>query len=145
MTKRIPLSAALLSAALAVVAFAAEHPKGHEHPGAAPAAPAAPASAKAGASWEGEIVDLVCYLGGNKMSGAKHAKCAKSCVVGEKTPAGLLTTDGTLYLLIEEHGKGAKAYSAACKLAGEKAKVSGRMVKEGGLNAIVVSGAEKMK
>jgi hypothetical protein len=48
----------------------------------------------------GEIVDLSCYLQVGK-HGEKHRDCAQKCMRSGQ-PIGLLTQDGTLYMLIEE-------------------------------------------
>ncbi len=91
---------------------------------------------------EGEVLDMTCYMG-HETSGAKHGKCAKACLVGG-APAGLLTGKGEVYLLVADH-KNPKAYDAVKQLGGEKAKVSGTMVKRGGIQALVVQGAEKSR
>ena len=50
----------------------------------------------------GEIVDFSCYLQLGK-HGEKHRSCGQKCVENSQ-PAGLLTQDGTLYMLMpEEH------------------------------------------
>jgi hypothetical protein len=48
----------------------------------------------------GEIVDFSCYLQLGK-HGAKHRDCGQKCLKAGM-PIGLLTKDGTLYLLMEE-------------------------------------------
>ena len=48
----------------------------------------------------GEIVDLSCYLQVGK-HGDKHRECGQKCVRNGQ-PVGLLTEDGTVYLLIDE-------------------------------------------
>jgi len=48
----------------------------------------------------GEIVDYSCYLQVGK-HGAKHRDCGQKCIDNGQ-PIGLLTKDGTLYLLMEE-------------------------------------------
>jgi hypothetical protein len=48
----------------------------------------------------GEIVDYSCYLQLGK-HGTKHRDCGQKCV-RNGMPAGLLTKDGKLYLLMEE-------------------------------------------
>jgi hypothetical protein len=48
----------------------------------------------------GEIVDYSCYLQLGK-HGAKHRDCGQKCL-RNGMPAGLLTKDGTLYLLMDE-------------------------------------------
>lgn len=48
----------------------------------------------------GEIVDFSCYLQIGK-HGEKHRACAQKCFTNGQ-PIGLLTSDGTLYMLMEE-------------------------------------------
>ncbi len=48
----------------------------------------------------GEIVDYSCYLQVGK-HGAKHRDCGQKCLKNGQ-PIGLLTSDGKLYLLMEE-------------------------------------------
>ena len=48
----------------------------------------------------GEIIDLSCYLQVGK-HGDKHRECGQKCVRNGQ-PVGLLTEDGTVYLLIDE-------------------------------------------
>ncbi|MBI4423614.1 MAG: hypothetical protein HY554_07805 [Elusimicrobia bacterium] len=92
---------------------------------------------------EGNVLDLACFFGHGADS-KEHVKCAKDCVVRRGLPAGIIGADGVVYLLVEDHAN-AKAYDTAKKLAGEKAKVTGRVVKKGGLQALVVATAEKGK
>ena len=48
----------------------------------------------------GEIVDLSCYLQVGK-HGDKHRECGQKCVRNGQ-PVGLLTADGSVYMLIDE-------------------------------------------
>ncbi len=48
----------------------------------------------------GEIVDLSCYLQVGK-HGDKHRSCGQKCVTNGQ-PVGLLTADGSLFMLIDE-------------------------------------------
>ncbi|MFN3649019.1 MAG: hypothetical protein ACK47B_05505 [Armatimonadota bacterium] len=48
----------------------------------------------------GEVVDISCYLQVGK-HGEKHRDCGQKCVRNGQ-PAGLLLSDGTLYMLIDE-------------------------------------------
>jgi hypothetical protein len=48
----------------------------------------------------GEIIDLSCYLQLGK-HGEKHVDCGKKCLRANQ-PIGLLTKDGTVYMLMEE-------------------------------------------
>lgn len=88
----------------------------------------------------GELVDMACYLG-HGSTGAKHEKCSKMCVKGG-APLGVLTKDGQLYLVVVDHAD-ETPYAAAKDLAGENAMLTGHVVKKGGLQALIVSKAEK--
>jgi hypothetical protein len=48
----------------------------------------------------GEIVDFSCYLQVGK-HGEKHRSCAQKCFTAGQ-PIGLMTSDGSLYMLMEE-------------------------------------------
>ncbi len=48
----------------------------------------------------GEIIDLSCYLQVGK-HGDKHRECGQKCVQAGQ-PVGLLTADGSVYMLIDE-------------------------------------------
>ena len=91
----------------------------------------------------GEVLDLSCYLG-HGAKGKKHQKCAKSCLVEKHVPAGLLTKDGDVYLLVEDH-KHEKAFRPVARLAAEYVQVTGKKVKKGGLPAIMVHKIKKIK
>lgn len=95
------------------------------------------------ASVQGEVLDMACYMG-HEAHGAAHAKCAKQCLLGGM-PAGLLKADGSVVLLVEDHGKpGAeKAYKSLAKLAGDQVTVTGELVSRGGISAIVVQSVKK--
>lgn len=106
--------------------------KGHEH--------SEPGRAQGQAvALTGEVVDLHCYMA-HEGKGAKHAKCAKACAL-EGAPLGLLTDDGKVYLLTEEHAR-KKPYAKARTLAGERATVEGKLFTRGGLTGIVVAKVE---
>ena len=89
----------------------------------------------------GELVDMGCYLshGG---AGEKHAKCGKMCVMKGGQPLGLVTNDGALYLVVGDHGD-EKTFTAAKEMAGGNAKLSGKLLKKGGMQALMVSKVEK--
>ena len=85
----------------------------------------------------GEVVDLACYMVHPQSSvGAGHKKCAEVCLK-KGLPAGLLTADKQLYLLIEDH-ENAKAYAAVREKAAEKVTVEGEKVTQNGMQGIVV-------
>ena len=133
------LMTAALVAGLAGAAWAHE---GHgDHAEAKEGKTAASAPAKGAMSMTGEIVDLACYMG-HGTKGEKHADCAKQCVTGG-APMGLVTDKG-LYLLVNDH-KAEKAFNAAKELAGSKAVITGTMANKGGLQAVIVTGAQAAK
>jgi len=87
---------------------------------------------------KGELVDMACYMA-HEGKGAKHAKCAKMCIVGG-SPLGILTTDGKVYLLVENHAsaKTKKPYATARELIAETVTIKGDAYERGGTQAIVV-------
>jgi hypothetical protein len=89
----------------------------------------------------GEIVDLACYLS-HGVKGAKHATCAKKCLASG-SPMGLLTKQGSLFLLVNDHEHEA-AYDSAKKLAAELVKVTGDISHKGGLKALIVDKVQKV-
>jgi len=101
------------------------------------------AAASASVTLTGEVLDLSCYLG-HGAAGGGHMKCAKACLTDKGAPAGLLTKDGKIFLLVQSH-EGEKAYKALCALGGEQAKVTGTKNDKGGLQAIVVDKVEKVE
>ena len=121
---------AVLAAALAAPAAAAEAHKHH-----------AAAAADKAASLSGELVDMACFMK-HDGKGEKHAKCAQMCVKGG-APLGMLTAEGQVYLLVNEHGN-EKPFAAAKLLAGGNAKVTGLVVSRGGVQAIIVAKVEKL-
>lgn len=90
----------------------------------------------------GEIVDLACYLN-HEGKGEKHKKCAQTCLL-EGAPMGLLSSDGSVLLLVEDHSK-KKVYDSVKRKGGEKMRVAGRLVSKGGIKAMVVDSAEASK
>jgi hypothetical protein len=126
------LKLVLLATCLAVPVMAHE---GHDHADAKEAGKTA-----AVLTVQGELVDLACYLDhGGK--GEKHAKCAGACVTGG-APLGLLTKEGKLYLVVGDHAD-EKPFVEAKAMAGSAAKLTGKSVMNGGLQALIVSKTEK--
>jgi hypothetical protein len=89
---------------------------------------------------QGEVVDLACYAA-HEGKGDKHAQCAKECLKGG-APAGLLTKDGKVFVLVNSH-EAEKAYQSLKDLGGEQAKITGQVSKRGGLQAFIVEKVEK--
>jgi hypothetical protein len=85
----------------------------------------------------GEVIDLSCYLHHPATSrGPTHRKCAETCAK-KGLPMGLLAEDGSVVLLLEDHGN-PKAYAEALGKAAETITVDGEKVVQGGLTGIVV-------
>lgn len=87
----------------------------------------------------GEIVDMNCYSA-HDGRGAKHATCAKECAL-DGAPIGLLTEDGKVYLLLENHDKPKlkKPYKEARGKVAETVTIMGDRYDRGGVPAIVVN------
>lgn len=83
----------------------------------------------------GEVVSLDCYLYAGKR-GAGHAECAEASVwLG--VPAGLLTAEGELYLLVPDvhaHPDGMRFSGYA----GQACRVEGRVAERAGMRALMV-------
>jgi hypothetical protein len=91
----------------------------------------------------GEIVDFSCYLEVGK-HGEKHRDCAQKCFRNGQ-PIGLLTQDGSLYMLMEEEhdprrdGMGTFR-QAAIDHAGHIMEVTGTASSVNGFNALYIHG-----
>ena len=90
---------------------------------------------------KGEILDLACYIG-HGGSGPDHAGCAASCLKSGQ-PMGLLGADGTVYVLLADHGDAAP-YGQAKELAGKKVEVTGTVSTKGTLKGIVLHGVKAL-
>lgn len=131
----LTLAAALAAALTWSTARAHE---GHEHGKEGKAA----AETKADVvELKGEVLDLSCYLG-HGAKGKPHQKCAKACLLEKHAPAGLLTDDGQVYLLVPDH-KHEAAFKPVGELGAEVVTVRGRKVASGGLPGIMVESVEK--
>lgn len=94
----------------------------------------------------GEIVDFSCYLQLGK-HGEKHRSCGQKCVQNSQ-PIGLLTRDGTLYMLMpEEHDPRRDGGISLVKMGsdhmGHIMRVHGTEASHMGYRAIFVTGATK--
>ena len=91
----------------------------------------------------GEVIDLSCYMQLGK-HGDKHRACAQKCFQNGQ-PIGLLTSTGTLYMLMEEEhdprrdGMGLFR-QAAVDHAGHVMEVTGTASSVNGFNALYVTG-----
>ena len=91
----------------------------------------------------GEIVDFSCYLQVGK-HGEKHRACGQKCFTNGQ-PIGLLTQDGSLYMLMEEeHDPRRDGLTEFRKAATEHVahimEVSGTETSHGGYKALFVTG-----
>jgi hypothetical protein len=94
----------------------------------------------------GEIVDFSCYLQVGK-HGEKHRSCGQKCVQNGN-PAGLLTKEGTLYMLMaEEHDPrrdgGVSLEQVAADHMGHIVEVNGTEASVNGYSAIFIQGLKK--
>ena len=137
---------AALGAAMAVALLAGpgvradEGHGGHEKHGGAPAATKAEAQPAAD-TLTGEVLDLACYMG-HEAKGGEHRACATKCLLKGVAP-GLLTADGAVYLLVEDH-KYEKVFKAISGLAAEQVQVTGKKVTRGGLQVVIVTSVKKI-
>jgi len=90
----------------------------------------------------GEVLDLACYVHKGAY-GEKHKKCAEMCIKGG-APIGILTTDGKVYLIVEDHDN-SKPYEEIKNYAAQNVKVKGKLYNRNGLPAIVISSVEALK
>ena len=84
---------------------------------------------------QGEVLDLGCYLA-HDGKGPDHAGCAQMCLKSGQ-PMGLLTADGTVYILTADH-EDAKPYNQAKEFGGKKVEVRGTLGANGGLKGLSV-------
>ncbi len=84
----------------------------------------------------GEILDMKCYMASGA-HGDGHRECAATCIDGG-SPMGILTDDGTVYLIIKDSKK-SNAYDEVAKHAGEKVTLTGTVSEKGGVQALIVS------
>ncbi len=94
----------------------------------------------------GEIVDFSCYIQLGK-HGEKHRSCGQKCVQNGQ-PIGLLTRDGTLYMIMpEEHDPrrdgGIDAKTMGSEHMGHIVEVNGTEASVNGYRAIYVQGLRK--
>jgi len=81
----------------------------------------------------GEVVDMGCWLG-HAARGEKHISCATKCVA-QGMPMGILTSNGTLYLVTLDHDN-ADPYNNLKTMAGKNATVTGEVLARSGMKAI---------
>ncbi len=90
---------------------------------------------KATMTVSGEVLDMACYSSSGA-SGEAHKSCAAACIKGG-SPMGILTSDGKVYLIVENHDK-KDAYAEAQKHAGEQITATGTYSDRGGLKTLIV-------
>lgn len=87
------------------------------------------------------VVDLSCKIV-NGAGGADHTMCAQVCA-DKGQPLGLLTSDGKFYVPVNA-GMGADGENARLKpFAEQTVKVSGKLIKRAGVNAVVIEKVSK--
>ena len=84
----------------------------------------------------GEVVDMGCWLG-HGARGEKHISCAAKCL-NEGMPMGILTGNGTLYLVTLDHDN-ADPYNSLKGMAGKSVSVTGEMLSRSGMKAITAT------
>lgn len=84
----------------------------------------------------GEVVDMGCWLG-HAARGERHISCATKCL-SQGMPMGLLTSNGTLYLVTLDHDN-ADPYENLKSMAGKNATVTGELLVRSGVKAIEAS------
>ncbi len=99
------------------------------------------AAEQASVTVKGEIVDLACYLD-HGARGEGHRMCAQTCLKNGE-PMGLLTADGTVYLLMAPHDD-ATAFEQAKTLAADQVQVTGPVAEKAGIKAISVTQVKKL-
>ena len=126
MTRITGLFAALIVLCLSVPAVAHED---HQMPG----------QKAVKKSVTGEVVDMGCWLG-HAARGEKHISCARKCL-NQGMPMGLLTSNGTLYLVTLDHDN-ADPYNNLKSMAGKNATVTGALLTRSGVKAIEASSVQ---
>jgi len=84
----------------------------------------------------GEVVDMGCWLG-HAARGKDHISCATKCL-NQGMPVGLLTGNGTLYLVTLDHDN-ADPYNSLKAMAGKDVSITGELLSRSGLKAIEAS------
>lgn len=90
------------------------------------------ADAKKPVTLKGEIVDMHCFVTRGER-GPDHAGCANACI-SRDVPAGFVTEDGTLYVLLNERPVSVKDKIAG--LAGKTVTVTGFPVERNGVKGL---------
>ena len=80
-----------------------------------------------------------CWLG-HAAKGPDHVSCATKCLA-QGMPMGLLTSNGTLYLVTLDHDN-ADPYNSLKDMAGKNVSVTGELLTRSGLKAIEASAVQ---
>src|SRR5262249_29464179 len=120
------ITSLLLAAAVLCISVPAVAHEGHHLPGAK-------AVTK---TITGEVVDMGCWLG-HAARGEDHISCATKCL-NEGMPIGLLTSNGTLYLVTLDHDN-ADPYVSLKDMAGKNVSITGELLSRSGTKAIEAS------
>ncbi|MEK7475602.1 MAG: hypothetical protein AAB152_08210 [Candidatus Coatesbacteria bacterium] len=89
----------------------------------------------------GEVIEIACYLQDSRNRGDEHSACAQEGILAGG-PVGILTSDGTLYLVLGRSSKPANDMLA--QYAGRKVKVTGKKVRRAKMLAIVCEKVEEL-
>ena len=82
----------------------------------------------------GEVLDMTCFMvHPDNAVGMDHAKCAKTCMA-KGMPVGFMSTDGTVYLLVNPEHDSVNAKVA--DFAGKKSTITGIVQDHHGVKAI---------
>ncbi len=84
---------------------------------------------------KGEVLDLSCYMDAGA-KGKAHYVCTRACL-DKGLPAGILGSDGKVYLLVENHRKAA-AYNTAIQHGGDIVTITGKVFNKGGVQSLYV-------
>jgi len=125
--KRLTILLLALAFPIAAAAATATAHQGHQM---------AAHKAEAPKTMTGELIDTGCYLG-HGARGEKHVECATKCINGGM-PMGLLTSDGTLYLLTMNHDN-PDPYNQLKTMAGKTVSVTGMVMTRSGMKGIDVA------
>ena len=87
----------------------------------------------------GTVVDMHCYVT-HGASDAGHAGCANACI-SRGVPAGFLTDDGVLYVLLGQTPHSVK--ETVKDMAGVPAKATGAPIDRGGVKGLQLKSIEK--
>jgi len=89
----------------------------------------------------GEVIELACYMQDSRSRGDEHAACAQEGILAGG-PVGILTSDGTLYLVLGKTSRPPNDLFAP--LAGKKVKVTGKKLRRAKMLAIICEKVEEL-